>query len=297
MEINSALLSSQSQLITITESWIQTNQNDDFLINKCLPENYIPFSFPREFSTGGCIRLIHRKYISISVIQNLCNQDFEIVTCRVLSLNIPIIFICCYHPPSGNLQLFLEEFYGLLVNFSSEYILRSGDFNIHVNRICSASTDFKDILDELGLIQSLELPTHKSGNTLDLVYGPQKFEICLVSVSTSDHHCLNFDCFKVLLENRKRSVVKFRNWKKVNLVDFNEDCFYHMWSIVGSPLVDSFLETLQTIRERRQLERLFRKTRSTIDRLHMQIATENYFKLFHKKRYRFFVFFFGEENY
>ena len=40
-------------------------------------------------------------------------------------------------------------------------------------------------------------------------------------------------------------------------------------------------------RKRRQLERLFRKTRSTIDRQYMQIATENYFKLFHKKRSRF----------
>ena len=40
-------------------------------------------------------------------------------------------------------------------------------------------------------------------------------------------------------------------------------------------------------RKRRQLERLFRKRRSTIDRLHMQIATENYFKLFHKNRSRF----------
>ena len=30
-------------------------------------------------------------------------------------------------------------------------------------------------------------------------------------------------------------------------VDFNQDCFYHLRSIVGSPLIDSFLETLQTI--------------------------------------------------
>ena len=110
--------------------------------------------------------------------RNLCNQDFEIVTCRVLSLNYPIIFICCYRPPSGNSQLFLEEFYGLLVKFSSEYILFRGDFNIHVNRICPASTDSKDIFDEFGLVQSVELPTHKSGNTLDLVIGPQKFEMC-----------------------------------------------------------------------------------------------------------------------
>ena len=189
--------------------------------------------------------LLHRKDISISVIQNLCNQDFEIVTCRVLSLNYPINFICCYRPPSGNLQLFLEEFHGLLVKFSSEYILCCGDFNIHVNRICPASTDFKDILDEFGLVESVELPTHKNGNTLDFVIGPQKFEICLVSVSTSDHNWLKFDCLKYLLENRERSVVKFRNWKNVNLVDFNEDCLYHLWSIEGSPLIDSFLEILQ----------------------------------------------------
>ena len=171
-------------------------------------------------------------------IQNLCNQDFEIVTCRVLSLNYPIIFICCYRPPSGNLQLFLEEFHGLLVKFSSEYILCCGDFNIHVNRICPASTDFEDILDEFGLVQSVELPTLKNDNTLDLVIGPQNIEICLVSVSTSDHNWLNFDCLKHLLENRERSVVKFRNWKNVNLVDSNEDCFYHLWSIEGFPLME-----------------------------------------------------------
>ena len=78
----------------------------------------------------------------------------------------------------------------------------------------------------------------KNDNTLDLVIGPQKFEICLVSVSTSDHNWLNFDCLKHLLENRERSVVKFRNWKNVNLVDSNEDCFYHLWSIEGFPLME-----------------------------------------------------------
>ena len=81
MEITSAILSSQSQLITITESWIQTNENDDFFIEEYLPESYIPLPFPREFPTGGGILVIQRKDISISVIQNLCNQDFETVTC------------------------------------------------------------------------------------------------------------------------------------------------------------------------------------------------------------------------
>ena len=121
--------------------------------------------------------------------------------------------------------------------------------------------------------------------------------------------------FKILLESCEKSVVKLRNWKNDNLVVFDEDCFYHTWSVVGSPLIDSFLETLQTIGDkyapgmervvskhdcpfydneprackskRRQLERLCRKSRSTINKLHLQIATGIYFKLFHKKRSRF----------
>ena len=51
------------------------------------------------------------------------------------------------------------------------------------------------------------------------------------------------------------------------------------------PFYDNELRACK--RKRRQLEKLFIKTRSTIDRLHMQIATENYFKLFHKKPSRF----------
>ena len=79
MEINYAILPSQSQLITITESWIQTNENDDFFINEGLPENCFPLSFLREFSTGGGIPLIHRKDISIPVIQNLGNQTSKLL--------------------------------------------------------------------------------------------------------------------------------------------------------------------------------------------------------------------------
>ena len=166
------------------------------------------------------------------------------------------LFICCYRPPSGNLQLFREEFLDLLVTLSSEYIC-CGDFNTHVNRTCSASNDFKDILDEFGLVQSVQLPTHKSGNTLDHVIGPQKYEICLDSVSTSNHKWLNFDCLKFRRENCEKSVLKFRNLKDINLVVFNEDCFYHLWSAIGSPLIDCFLETLQThiLQKRKELSR------------------------------------------
>ena len=149
------------------------------------------------------------------------------------------------------------------------------------------------------------------------------FEICLVSVSTSDHKWLNFDSLKFRLENCVRNLLSTSEIGKiVNLIDFIEDCFYHLWSVVEkkkTPLIHSFLETLRTIsdknapemergiskhdcffydnelrackRKRRQLERIFRRTRSTIDRLHMEIATEN-FSNFLKKMLQVF----GEET-
>ena len=63
VEINSALLSSQSHVITFTESWIQTNENTDFLIKEYLPESYIPWTFSREFSTGDGILHIERIFL------------------------------------------------------------------------------------------------------------------------------------------------------------------------------------------------------------------------------------------
>ena len=126
-----------------------------------------------------------------------------------------------------------------------------GDFIIHVNQICPASNGFKNILDEIGLVQSDELPTHNSGNSLHLVIGTQRFEICLVSVSTSDHKWLNFDCLKFRLENCVRNLLSTSEIGKiVNLIDFIEDCFYYLWSVVGSPLIHSFLETLRTISDK-----------------------------------------------
>ena len=49
MEINSAILSSQLQLITITESWIQTNESDDFLKKNVCLEFIFHCPFPVSF--------------------------------------------------------------------------------------------------------------------------------------------------------------------------------------------------------------------------------------------------------
>ena len=134
-----------------------------------------------------------------------------------------------------------NSFLDLLLEFSSDYNLCCGHFNIQFNKICPASTDFKVFLDEFGLVQSVQLPTHKSGNTLDLVLGPRRFG------SHSDHKWPNFYCLKFFLENRENIAVNFRNWENDNLVVFNEHSYYQLWFVVGSHLVDSFLEPQPTI--------------------------------------------------
>ena len=63
VEINSAILSSQSHVITFAESWIQTNENNYFLIKEYLNESYIPWTFSREFSTGYGVLHIERIFL------------------------------------------------------------------------------------------------------------------------------------------------------------------------------------------------------------------------------------------
>ena len=53
---------------------------------------------------------------------------------------------------------------------SSELLLITGDFNIHVDDPCNPDcVRFLDLLESMDLAQHVHVPTHKSGHTLDLI--------------------------------------------------------------------------------------------------------------------------------
>ena len=83
-----------------------------------------------------------------------------------------------YHPPIGSSKgnthtKFLEELSKLTQLLMTNYtnLVMLGHFNIHTQDMENPdSITYNDTMKALGLQQHIDKPTHKFGNTLDLIY-------------------------------------------------------------------------------------------------------------------------------
>ena len=92
--------------------------------------------------------------------------------------NKKLTLVGIYHPPIGSSKgnthtKFLDEVSKLtqllITNYTNLVLL--GDFNIHTQDIESAdSIAYNSMMEALGLSQHIKKPTHRLGNTLDLIY-------------------------------------------------------------------------------------------------------------------------------
>ena len=204
-----------------------------------------------------------------------------------MKTNTTMKVVLIYRPPGGNIGRFLNMLYNEILPITLENdTLLIGDFNLPGNLA------LKSFLEESGLKQLIEVPTHLAGNILDLVITNQPTKIQEIFVSdfvASDHKMITFD-IKLNTEVSKDRVRKY-NWAKTDW-----ECFCYSLenslglnthidnpSVAAEFLVDSikanvdefvpvvernfklricpfFDETLETLkRERRKCERLYRK--------------------------------------
>ena len=75
---------------------------------------------------------------------------------------------------------------------SSELLLITGNFNIHVDDPCDPDcVRFLDLLESMGLRQHVDVPTHKSDHTLDLIIARRADSLlstdCMADYLFSDH--------------------------------------------------------------------------------------------------------------
>ncbi len=122
---------------------------------------------------------------------------------------------------------FHKEFFKLMshYNIKKDEVIICGDFNIHVNKPDDPNTKTSmDILSQFNLVQHINEPTHKLGNTLDLII-TRRPSILLnhkVDFQISDHNNILFQ-----IDMQKpacpQKVVKFRKLKKVNIEELRKD--------------------------------------------------------------------------
>ncbi|RXM31087.1 hypothetical protein EOD39_7286 [Acipenser ruthenus] len=133
------------------------------------PKGYSLFDKPHLTGQGGGTAVIANSVLASSVLSLLAISSFEHRAIKLLSpMSLTLAVIYC--PPKSK-SAFIAEFseFLSLICTSTDKILLLGDLNIHVDLPSSPLvTDFNTLLDCLGLSQSVNVPNHTRGHTLDL---------------------------------------------------------------------------------------------------------------------------------
>ena len=129
----------------------------------------------------------------------------------------------------ASLEHFMDEFGLLLEIYSTKpgSLIIAGDFNFHVdNKGDGPSKNFMNILESFNLCQHVNEKTHRAGHILDLVI-TRNDENIVQSVTVQDS-CIS-DHYTVMCELRfkkprfERKTITFRKLKSVDINSFSED--------------------------------------------------------------------------
>ncbi|XP_046548123.1 uncharacterized protein LOC124258099 [Haliotis rubra] len=129
-------------------------------------------------------------------------------------------------PPNSG-KIFLDEFNTLFESLTTitGKLIVCGDFNYHIDR--DSDVDGKrllNLLDTYGLVQVVKEPTHRRRHILDLVI-VRGNELGIKNIKfdhsvKSDHLCVHFTA-SIQVQKRYRKVVSYRKWRNVDSQEFS----------------------------------------------------------------------------
>ena len=179
----------------LNQSELRQSNYDILLQNKSGPKK-----------VGGIALMYKCQYSSdITLLEKTPTLTMEYLVCRLIHRNKPYHIIGLYHPPPHTdnqitTSTFIDKISSLLTeritNLSKIMIL--GDFNINTRETTSAdNTIFNDTMAALRLEQHVHSPTHRLGNTLDLIFTQLHSKVKVTNATThgyiSDHCMVSID--------------------------------------------------------------------------------------------------------
>ena len=192
----------------ITETWLKDTQEDGALVNQStLQQNsYKTWLHNRPSDQhGGGLALIHKNHILIKELRKDNTPTIEYGVWKATICNKTIHLVGIYHPPPSTTNrnttsMFINEITNLLTDIipkDSNLILLE-DFNISTENVPNPDTViFNDTMAALGLQQHVQGPTHKMGNTLDLIFSPLETQFTVTGTAThsfvSDHCMISIE--------------------------------------------------------------------------------------------------------
>ncbi len=295
------ILEHKLDVLCVTETWLQVS--DSFTANSVTPNGFSIFSNPRLNKRGGGVAAIIKNDLCCKRLANVCFSSFEALSVKVTSSTKSLAIVTIYRSPGplNNFLIDLSDFLSTLV-VKYENFLVTGDFNIHMDNMNDESTKkMASLLQNLGLKQHVDFPTHLHGHILDLVISKDNTQLVQsvsVAEGISDHHSILVD---LSIAIQKKKVVKrtFHQFKKLDMVKFQQDiCSSELYDessadvdtlaaqyhrvvsdlvSIHAPLITRTVtsrppapwytsEIALARQERRRLERRWRHTKLTVDR-------------------------------
>jgi hypothetical protein len=300
------VLDKNIDLCVITETWLRQD-GDDYVRAELKQKGFNLDDVPRSDRTGGGLALFYRDNLRVqrthSSMLPSCEYAEWSVDCQSYQLTIAAL----YRPPhsanhpSTHAQ-FLNDFPSLLDRLTAikEPIIIMGDLNFHFDDGENTYTkQLTSLLESYDLLQLVNVPTHTSGHTLDVIISRGSDNI-LVSEPYADYFISDHSFTSCVISRLRPQLsvknIQFRKWTSLNDEEFISD----LCNLKSLPehstdvdlLVHSFSDTLADIvnkhvplKEKRitcrpevpwysVYLREFKQVRRTIEKIHIKYKSE-----------------------
>ena len=193
-------------------------------LSEITPPGYKLYQQPRAARHSGGLGFFVKDGLDPSVVPTKTCTTFENFLLKITLHKELFYLLNIYRPPSSSTTSFFDQFQSLLedIHHTTENLVIIGDFNFHLETICSNSKTFHSLIDSFDLTQKVNFPTHIHGHTLDQVLTKSNSDY-ISNVHTtdafSDHFSISFILNLSTPILQTKATVTFRKYHKIELTN------------------------------------------------------------------------------
>ena len=160
----------------------------------------------------------------------------ECISCHFRLKFNSLRIIVIYRPPKADFSIFFDEFHDLIndtLHLNASKVMIVGDFNYHFDSSSPPHSSFKQLTDSLDLNQHILIPSHISGNIIDLIFTPNDTPTFISSCSRSDlltDHYLFHTSILIKRPSSTKSLMHYRDLKNLYYTDLCSRVSHFLWN-------------------------------------------------------------------
>ena len=223
----------------MTETWLSDENEEDGAWVSCMHLKKVRFKIStsnRKNHGGGGLALIHKTLLSSNLLEEGSTRSFQFAlwSTKVPVSNVTLVEL--YHPPYSSKapitnRMFIDNITNCLPDILIKYnnVVLIGDVTIHLNNHTSDDDAgiFSDMLEAMGFIIHMTIPTHCPRNAIDLIATQSGSTLdvtsCTCGPYLSDHCVLNCTT-SVVHEEAIRKSITYKKMGYININKFITDC-------------------------------------------------------------------------